>query len=67
MEFAAVFVLPLIGGYLFAMIWRYTRYSIRRADGHHLYFRAALIGVGLFGLALFARLELGSNWPSYKS
>ena len=55
MDLAAVFLLSLIGGYFFAYWWRLTAYSTRRADGQHLYFRAALCGVILFAIALSMR------------
>jgi hypothetical protein len=65
MDVAAVFILSLLGGYSFASLWRFTRFTTRRADGHHLYFRAALYGVLLFLIALVARLVLRLKYPAY--
>jgi hypothetical protein len=53
MELAAVFLLSLPGGYTFALTWRHTAFATRRADGQHLYFRAAYYGAVLFVAAFF--------------
>ena len=65
MDLAAIFLLPLLGGYCFAYIWRATAYATRRAEGHHLYFRAALCGVMFFSLALAIRTTLASGSPAF--
>lgn len=65
MDVAAVFVLALLGGYCFASLWRFTAYATRRVDGHHLYFRAALYGVVLFGAALLIRITLLTGSTAY--
>ena len=65
MDVAAVFLLSLLGGYSFASIWRFTRFTTRRADGHHLYFRAALYGIILFIVALVGRVILRFRYPAY--
>lgn len=65
MDLAAVFLLSLLGGYYFAITWRLTAFSTKKADGHHLYFRAALYGVILFALALTLRVYLVGKYPSY--
>jgi hypothetical protein len=64
-DLAAVFLLSLLGGYYFAITWRLTAFSTKKADGHHLYFRAALYGVILFALALTLRVYLVGKYPSY--
>ncbi|MBS0422798.1 MAG: hypothetical protein JSR66_34150 [Proteobacteria bacterium] len=55
MDLAAAFVLSLLGGYCFAYRWRATALDTKRADGHHVYFRAALCGSVLFVLAMGLR------------
>src|SRR3954466_15864680 len=67
MDLAALSVLVVLGGYCFAYLWRATTSTIRRADGHHLYFRAALCGSFLFVLALGVRSLLVSAFPAYHS
>jgi hypothetical protein len=57
-DLAAVFLLSLLGGYVFAYLWKRTAYATRRAEGHHLYFRAAFCGVVLFAIALGFRQGL---------
>jgi hypothetical protein len=47
LEIAILVLLPLVGGYIFAGNWDYTRYKLAREDGHRLYFRAAFWGVAL--------------------
>jgi hypothetical protein len=66
MELAAVFLLALLGGYAFALLWRYTAFATRRADGQHLYFRAAYFGAFLFIAAFLVRVILISRWPTYR-
>ena len=67
MDLAAVFLHPLLGGYCFAYVWRASSFVTRRAEGHHLYFRAALCGAVLFALALCIRTLLGSNFLAYQN
>src|SRR2546429_3916036 len=67
MDLAAAFLLSLLGGYCFAYVWRGTRFTTRRVDGHHLYFRAALCGAILFSIALEVRIELVGHFPAYQS
>jgi hypothetical protein len=66
-DLAAVFLLSLLGGYFFAYSWKLTAYATRRAEGHHLYFRAALFGVFLFGAALLLRQLLLARSSAYKA
>jgi len=65
MDLAAVSVLVVLGGYCFSYLWRATRFTTRRAEGHHLYFRAALFGSFLFVLALELRSLLMALLPGY--
>src|SRR5260221_11362714 len=66
-DLAAAFVLSLLGGYCFAYIWRATAFATKRAEGHHLYFRAALCGAALFAFALCIRTLLGSHFLAYQN
>jgi hypothetical protein len=65
-DLAAVFLLSLLGGYCFAYVWRGTRFTTRRVDGHHLYFRAALCGAILFSIALALHIVLVGHFPAYR-
>jgi hypothetical protein len=65
-DLAAAFLLSLLGGYCFAYVWRATRFTTRRVDGHHLYFRAALCGALLFSIALALRIVLVGYFPAYR-
>jgi hypothetical protein len=65
MDLAAVFLLSLLGGYLFSSLWRFTGFSTRRIEGHHLYFRAALYGALLFLVALLLRIFALPHIPGY--
>lgn len=67
MDLAAVFLLSLLGGYFFSYLWKRTAYSTRRAEGHHLYFRAAFCGVLLFAAALGLRQGLMAVASGYKA
>jgi hypothetical protein len=67
MDLAAAFLLSLLGGYCFAYVWRGTRFTTRRVDGHHLYFRAALCGALLFSIALALRIVLVGHFPAYRN
>jgi len=60
MEFAAAFLLSLVGGYLFAVTFSYTSYGMRRLDGQHVYLRAAFFAVILFTIALCIRYWIRS-------
>jgi hypothetical protein len=66
-DFAAVFLLSLLGGYCFAYVWRVTAFTTKRIEGHHLYFRAALWGAMFFSIALALRLALIRNFPAYRN
>jgi hypothetical protein len=65
MELAAVFLLPLLGGYVFASLWRLTSYATRRVEGHHLYFSAAFYGAVFFIAALLVRVIFLARWDGY--
>jgi len=60
MDVTVVFVLPLIGGYCFAYLWHGISFGTKRAEGNHLYFRAAVCGAMLYVSALYARKEICS-------
>jgi hypothetical protein len=64
MDFAAAFLLTLLGGYCFAYTWAATAFTTKKAEGHHLYFRAALCGAVLFALALPLRIAFALNSPA---
>lgn len=64
-DLAAAFLLSLLGGYCFAYLWRATAFATKRAEGHHLYFRAALCGAMLFALALCLRTLLAFDSLAY--
>jgi hypothetical protein len=61
MDLAALFLLPLLGGYCFAYVWRASAFTTKLAEGHHLYFRAALCGAVFFALTLGVRILLVSS------
>ena len=68
MDLAAVFLLSLLGGYSFTNMWKRTAYAMRRAEGHHLYFKAAYCGAILFAIALGIRHELllhSGDYPGF--
>ena len=50
--FALLFLLPLVGGSLFAKECTFVKYVAAREDGHRLYFRVAYYGIMLFVLSL---------------
>jgi hypothetical protein len=54
-DLAVASILVVLGGYCFAYLWRATTLTTKRAEGHHLYFRATLFGSVLFVLALALR------------
>jgi hypothetical protein len=64
-DLAAAFLLSLLGGYCFVYLWRVTTFDTKRAEGHHLYFRAALCGAMLFALALGLRTLLAFDSLAY--
>jgi hypothetical protein len=67
MDLTAAFVLSVLGGYCFAYIWRATSFGTQRAEGNHLYFRAAVCGVMLFVLAFCTRAGLSSISPTWRN
>jgi hypothetical protein len=64
-DLAAAFLLSLLGGYCFAYVWRAISFTTKRAEGHHLYFRAALCGAIFFSMSLALRIALTSSFPAY--
>jgi hypothetical protein len=65
MDFAAAFLFSVLGGYCFAYIWGPIAFTTKKAEGHHLYFRAALCGAVFFLIALALRIALALNSPTY--
>lgn len=45
MEYSALLLLPLVGGFIFTKEWEFTRYNLARSDGQRLYFYSAFWGV----------------------
>src|SRR5579875_1922167 len=46
-----LFLLPLLGGFLFFHLTHFFRFSAQRLDGYRLLFQAAIAGAGLAFLA----------------
>lgn len=46
-----LFLVPVLGGYLFLTGLHYTRYDILRKSGYHLFFQSAIAGCVLVGVA----------------
>lgn len=66
MEIAILVLLPLVGGYIFASNWDFTRYHLAREDGHRLYFRAAFWGVALFSAFMLIHILVYHFTDSYQ-
>lgn len=66
MEIAILVLLPLVGGYIFASNWDFTRYHLAREDGHRLYFRAAFWGVALFSTFMLIHILFYHFTDSYQ-
>jgi hypothetical protein len=65
MDVALVFVLPLIGGFIFLHRWNVTRFNIARAEGQYVYFHAALCAAILFIIVFFIRELVLQHWGRY--
>ena len=65
MDLALFFVLPLIGGFAFATTFDLLRYRTGREEAQRLYYRAALIGVLLAGLAALLHIVLNASSRPY--
>jgi hypothetical protein len=57
---ALILALPLISGFMFATIWRVTKYASSREEGQRLYFRAGFYAAWLLLCALLLRFSLVS-------
>jgi len=66
LEIAILVLLPLVGGYIFASNWDFTRYHLAREDGHRLYFRAAFWGVALFAAFMLVHILFYHFTDSYQ-
>ncbi len=70
-----LFLVPILGGYWFLTRYNYTRYGAVRESGYHIFFRSAIVGVVLFGIAhLVVAFGLhhyvpvfATTWKSYVS
>lgn len=58
MELAPLLILPLVGGYAFAIIWGVSSFHAAREAGHRLYFRAVFYAVFLLILAALVHISL---------
>lgn len=62
----ALLILPLIGGYFFAINWLGLKYTVAREDGHRLYFRAAFCGAIFFIMLYILHLVVVESFPPYR-
>lgn len=66
-NYTPLFILPLVGGFVFIKEWEATRYILPREDGHKLYFRSAYCGLficiaAFFSLALIVYVAATIPW-----
>lgn len=66
-NYTPLFILPLVGGFVFIKEWEGTRYILPREDGHKLYFRSAYCGLfvciaAFFSLALIVYVAAIIPW-----
>jgi hypothetical protein len=62
---AALLLLALVGGYIFASTWNFTKFKVLNQEGYRLYFRAAFYGVFLFIVAFEIRVFLSAYWSGW--
>ena len=67
-NYTPLFILPLVGGFVFVKEWEATRYVLPREDGHKLYFRSAYCGLfvsiaAFFSLTLVVYIAATIPWP----
>ena len=67
-NYTPLFILPLVGGFVFIKEWEATRYILPREDGHKLYFRSAYCGLfvsvaAFFFLTLVIYAAATISWP----
>ena len=61
-------VLPLVGGYAFAIIWKGSLYYASRESGHRLYFRAIFYAIFLSICAACIHIIIyASEWSHYRN
>ena len=58
-----LFLVPVLGGYLFLTGLHYTRYDILRKSGYHLFFQSAIAGYVLVGVARLGVVLLNDYFP----
>ena len=64
MNFANYLFIPLLSGYIFAILFPPSRYYAAREEGYKLYFRTAFYGMFLFCCAIFLNSTLKNLFPS---
>lgn len=64
MDLTPLLILPVVGGYAFAVVWSPSSYPASRESGHRLYFRAVFYSVFLFicALCIHVLLYLKTDW-----
>ena len=60
-----LYLLPLVGGYVFSVTWLGSAYEASRESGHKLYFRAVFYGVLLYTMACLLHIKLFISFPGY--
>ncbi|MGE4545375.1 MAG: hypothetical protein AB7D06_14805 [Pedobacter sp.] len=63
MNLAGITLIPLLSGYLFAVLFPPSSYYAAREEGHKLYFRAAFYGTFLFLCSIFLNTILSNYFP----
>ena len=58
-----LFLVPVLGGYLFPTRLHYTRYGVLRKSGYHLFFQSAIAGGVLVVIARLAVVFLNDRFP----
>lgn len=66
MSLLPLLVLPLVGGYVFSVVWKATHYIVARESGHKLYFRAIYYGVFLFLVSSCLHILLYTAYSWYR-
>ena len=58
-----LFLVPVLGGYLFLINLHYTRYGVMRKSGYHLFFQSAIAGGVLVATARPVAVFMNDNLP----
>ena len=58
-----LFLVPVLGGYLFLTNLHYTRYGVLRKSGYHLFFQSAIAGGVLVAVARPVAVLVNDNLP----